>query len=82
MNTELFMPIDDIELELLGRKKKFYKNSPYEWDTFIKVYDEYFIPYVEQDDIIEVIFDLNEEYKYDIIGVKMNNTIPEDENGW
>ncbi len=78
---KLFMTKEDITLEILGRVKEFKKGEPHIWDTFVKVYDEYFVPYVPPSNIEIIEFDFgNKDYQFDYIGIKMENTEPEGES--
>ncbi len=71
----MFMVLEDIELEVLKRKMKFFKGRPYSWNTYIKTYPENFVPYQEASDIIIDVFDFgNNDLKVNNIGIKMNNT--------
>jgi hypothetical protein len=71
---KLFTVKEDIELDVLNRKKLFKKDKPYIFDTFIKVYGDLFIPYVPKEIVKEEIFDMNEFYPVNKIESLLQNT--------
>jgi hypothetical protein len=71
---KLFTVKEDIELDVLNRKKLFKKDEPYIFDTFIKVYGDLFVPYVPKEIIKEKIFDMNKNYANNKIETLLENT--------
>jgi len=79
---KLYTPLEDIELSVENRTEKFYKDKPYTYSTFIKVYNEHFKEYIESDNdkLIELNFDFgNETYSYDYINTYLDKLVQKED---